>query len=35
MKCELCHLMGEEDARPDFIASNMKEATLFILEKGS
>lgn len=33
MKCELCHLMTEEDAKPDVIASNLKEATEFILDK--
>jgi D-glycero-D-manno-heptose 1,7-bisphosphate phosphatase len=26
MKCELCHLMDEVDARPDSIASNLEEA---------
>lgn len=26
MKCELCRLMGEQDARPDFIAANLLEA---------
>jgi len=26
MKCELCHLMDEQDARPDFIAPNLLEA---------
>jgi D-glycero-D-manno-heptose 1,7-bisphosphate phosphatase len=26
MKCELCHLMDEQDARPDFIAANLLEA---------
>jgi len=34
MKCDLCHRMDAEDAIPDFIASNLKEAVLFILEKG-
>ena len=34
MKCELCRLMDEEDARPDTIASNLKEATQFILKQG-
>ena len=34
MKCELCHRMDAEDAIPDFIASNLKDAVLFILEKG-
>ena len=27
MKCELCHLMDEEDARPDAICSNLLETT--------
>ncbi|MGA2670087.1 MAG: HAD family hydrolase [Dehalococcoidia bacterium] len=26
MKCELCHLMDEQDAHPDFIAPNLLEA---------
>jgi D-glycero-D-manno-heptose 1,7-bisphosphate phosphatase len=26
MKCELCHLMDEQDARPDFIVSNLLQA---------
>jgi D,D-heptose 1,7-bisphosphate phosphatase len=26
MKCELCHLMDEQDARPDFVAANLLEA---------
>ncbi|MBA7660638.1 Histidine biosynthesis bifunctional protein HisB [subsurface metagenome] len=34
MKCELCSLMGEEDARPDAITSNLKEAVQFILNNG-
>ena len=34
MKCELCYLMGEEDARPDAITSNLKEAVQFILNNG-
>ena len=34
MKCELCHLMDEEDARPDAIVSNLKEAAQFILKQG-
>jgi D,D-heptose 1,7-bisphosphate phosphatase len=34
MKCELCHLMGEEDARPDAIAANLSEAAQFILKGG-
>lgn len=32
MKCELCRLMDEEDARPDSIASNLVEATSIILK---
>lgn len=35
MKCELCHLMDEEDARPDAIASNLMEAVQFILKQGA
>jgi len=35
MKCELCHLMDEEDASPDAIASNLTEATQFILKQGA
>ena len=31
MKCELCQLMDEEDARPDAIASNLLEAVSIIL----
>lgn len=31
VKCELCRLMDEEDARPDAIASNLLEAALVIL----
>ena len=34
MKCELCHLMSEEDARPDGIVSDLKEADQFILKQG-
>jgi D-glycero-D-manno-heptose 1,7-bisphosphate phosphatase len=30
MKCELCHLMDEEDARPDSIASNLDEVVQII-----
>ena len=32
MKCELCHLMDEEDARPDAIAANLKEAAQRVSE---
>jgi len=34
MKCELCHLMDEKDARLDAIASNLSEAAQFILKEG-
>lgn len=34
MKCELCKLMDQHHAVPDFIAPNLKEATRHILEKG-
>ena len=34
MKCELCHLMDEENARPDAIAPNLKEAVEVILKQG-
>ena len=34
MKCELCHLMDEEDARPDAIVPNLTEATEYILKRG-
>ena len=30
MKCELCHLMDEQDAHPDFIAANLLEAAKLI-----
>jgi D-glycero-D-manno-heptose 1,7-bisphosphate phosphatase len=30
MKCELCHLMDEQDAHPDFIALNLREAANLI-----
>jgi D-glycero-D-manno-heptose 1,7-bisphosphate phosphatase len=32
IKCEFCPLMDEEDARPDFIASNLMEAAQYILD---
>ena len=32
MKCELCHLMDEEDARPDLIASDLLKAVSNILD---
>ena len=31
MKCELCHLMDKEDARPDAIVANLLEAVSIIL----
>ena len=34
MKCELCRLTDEEDARPDAVVSNLKEAAQFILKQG-
>lgn len=34
MKCELCRLMDEDDARPDAIVLNLGEAVQFILDKG-
>ena len=34
MKCELCHLISKENARPDAIASNLKEAVEVILKQG-
>ena len=34
MKCELCHLMDEEDARPDAITSDLREAAQFISGRG-
>ena len=33
MKCELCNLMEQLDARPDFVAANLSEAVGLILEK--
>jgi D-glycero-D-manno-heptose 1,7-bisphosphate phosphatase len=33
MKCQLCYLMEELDARPDFIASDLSDAAKFILDK--
>ena len=32
MKCELCHTMDEEDARPDFITPDLLEATKLVSE---
>jgi D-glycero-D-manno-heptose 1,7-bisphosphate phosphatase len=32
MKCELCHLMEEEDARPDFVVPNLLQAAQRISE---
>jgi D-glycero-D-manno-heptose 1,7-bisphosphate phosphatase len=34
MKCELCRLMDEEDARPDTIVPNLIEAVRFIMDGG-
>ena len=34
MKCELCPLMDEKDARPDSVALDLKQAAQFILEQG-
>jgi D-glycero-D-manno-heptose 1,7-bisphosphate phosphatase len=33
MKCELCYLMEQLDARPDFVAANLGKAVDLILEK--
>lgn len=33
MKCELCHIMDEEDAKPDAVTSNLREAAQFIFEQ--
>ena len=33
MKCELCHLMDEEDAKPDFIAPNLVEAASILFRE--
>jgi D-glycero-D-manno-heptose 1,7-bisphosphate phosphatase len=34
MKCELCHLMNEEDTMPDVIIPNLSKATQIILREG-
>ena len=34
MKCQLCQLMDEQDARPEAITSDLKEAVRFILKQG-
>jgi D-glycero-D-manno-heptose 1,7-bisphosphate phosphatase len=34
MKCEFCHLMDEENARPDAICSDLLQTTQYIFEKG-
>ncbi len=34
MKCELCHLMEEQNARPDGVARDLVEATTTILAQG-
>jgi len=33
MKCDLCHLMDEEDARPDAVTSNLNEAAQYIFKE--
>jgi D-glycero-D-manno-heptose 1,7-bisphosphate phosphatase len=33
MKCELCHLMDEQDTHPDFIAPNLLEASQIIVKE--
>jgi D,D-heptose 1,7-bisphosphate phosphatase len=34
MKCELCHLMNEEEANPNALTPDLKEAVEFILNEG-
>ena len=34
MKCELCHLIYEEAAKPDAIVPNLMEAVQYIFKKG-
>ncbi len=34
MKCELCHLIDEQDARPDAIASNLLHAAQIVARQG-
>ena len=34
MKCELCHLMDKEDARPEAVVPNLKGAVQVILKQG-
>jgi len=34
MKCELCRLMDEEEARPDIVISSLMEAAEYILKQG-
>jgi D-glycero-D-manno-heptose 1,7-bisphosphate phosphatase len=34
MKCQLCHTMDEEDARPNAIAKDLRDATRYILTQG-
>lgn len=34
MKCELCHLMDEENTKPDVIVSNLTEVAEYILKQG-
>ena len=35
MKCELCRLMDEQNARPDAIVPNLKEAVQLLLKQGA
>ena len=34
MKCQLCHTMDEEDARPNAIAKDLRDATRYIFTQG-
>ena len=34
MKCELCHPMNEDDARPDTIALSLEKAAQSVLKQG-
>ncbi len=34
MKCQLCHTMDEEDARPNAIVKDLRDATQYILTQG-
>ena len=33
MKCELCKMMDEENARPEFITTNLEEAARYIIDR--